>query len=117
MTDFNVVKRLLMVELLLFSFSISARRRSTTAAVISFNCIGSRVGKFFFRFLISLSPDLGNRTYGDHIEPLVIVAMNTGMRKGELLSLTWADVNFEREFVTVKAVNAKSGKARRKRSI
>lgn len=48
-----------------------------------------------------LLPDLSNRTYADHIEPLVIVAMNTGMRKGELLSLTWADVNFELEFVTV----------------
>lgn len=59
-----------------------------------------------------LLPDLSNRTYADHIEPLVIVAMNTGMRKGELLNLTWADVNFEREFVTVKAANAKSGKAR-----
>ncbi len=59
-----------------------------------------------------LLPDLSNRTFADHIAPLVIVAMNTGMRKGELLSLTWADVNFEREFVTVKAANAKSGKAR-----
>ncbi len=60
----------------------------------------------------ALLPDLSNRTYADHIEPLVIVAVNTGMRKGELLNLTWADVNFEREFVTVKAANAKSGKAR-----
>ena len=59
-----------------------------------------------------LLPDLSNRTYADHIEPLVIVAMNTGMRKGELLNLTWADINFEREFVMVKAANAKSGKAR-----
>lgn len=59
-----------------------------------------------------LLPDLSDRTFADHIAPLVIVAMNTGMRKGELLTLTWADVNFEREFVTVKAANAKSGKAR-----
>lgn len=54
-----------------------------------------------------LLPDLSNRTYADHIEPLVVVAMNTGMRKGELLNLTWADVNFERDFVTVKAARAK----------
>lgn len=59
-----------------------------------------------------LLPDLSKRTFADHIEPLVILAMNTGMRKGELLSLTWVDINFEREFVTVKADNAKSGKTR-----
>ena len=59
-----------------------------------------------------LLADLSSQTFVDHIEPLIILAMNTGMRKGELLSLTWADINFEREFVTVKADNAKSGKAR-----
>jgi len=59
-----------------------------------------------------LLPDLSNKTFADHLEPLVILAKNTGMRRGELLSLTWADVNFEREFVTVKAAKAKSGKTR-----
>lgn len=59
-----------------------------------------------------LLPDLSGRTFADYLEPLVILAMNTGMRKGELLSLSWQNVNFERDFITVLAANAKSGKAR-----
>ena len=59
MTDLSVVKHILTVALLCFPFSISARQRSTTAAVISFNCIGSRVGRFFLRFFSSCSPDFG----------------------------------------------------------
>ncbi|NDV90497.1 tyrosine-type recombinase/integrase [Alteromonas sp. 345S023] len=57
-------------------------------------------------------PDLSERTFADYLEPLVILAMNTGMRKGELLSLTWQNVNLEREFLSVIAANAKSGKTR-----
>ena len=59
-----------------------------------------------------LLPDLSNYTFADHLEPLIILAKNTGMRKGEILNLTWSDINFEREFVTVRAANAKSGKTR-----
>ena len=59
-----------------------------------------------------LFPGLSNRTYADDIELLVIMTMNAGLRKCEILSLTWTHINFEREFVTVKATNAKSGKTR-----
>jgi|HubBroStandDraft_6_1064221.scaffolds.fasta_scaffold142649_1 integrase len=38
----------------------------------------------------------------DHpIGPLLTVALSTGMRAGELLALTWADVDFERGLITV----------------
>lgn len=59
-----------------------------------------------------LLADLSERKFADYLEPLVILAMNTGLRKGELLSLTWQNINLERDFITVIAANAKSGKTR-----
>ncbi|WP_052101444.1 site-specific integrase [Novilysobacter arseniciresistens] len=50
--------------------------------------------------------------YSDHLAPMVLVAINTGLRRGELLQLTWADVDLRAKRVTVQAGYAKSGKAR-----
>lgn len=44
----------------------------------------------------------------DYAEPLLILAMNTGLRRGELLGLEWTDVSFVGRFLKVKASNAKS---------
>jgi len=41
----------------------------------------------------------------DHIRPIVVTALNTGMRKGELQELKWADVDFKNRKITV--INAK----------
>jgi integrase len=49
----------------------------------------------------------------DHIRPLVLVALNTGLRRGELLGLTWGSVNFSAKLLTVTAGTAKSGHTRR----
>jgi integrase len=51
--------------------------------------------------------------YLDHLRPLVIVALNTGLRRGELLGLTWGSVNFSGKLLTVTAATAKSGHTRR----
>ncbi len=50
--------------------------------------------------------------FTDHLMPLVLVAMNTGLRRGELFGLSWSDVNLPGKLVTVTAGNAKSRKAR-----
>ena len=50
--------------------------------------------------------------YADHLEPLVLLAMNTGMRRGELFLLTWNKVDFENRVLTVSAATAKSSKTR-----
>jgi integrase len=50
--------------------------------------------------------------YCDHLAPMTLVSLNTGLRRGELTSLTWADINLERKVLTVRAGYAKSGKAR-----
>jgi integrase len=51
--------------------------------------------------------------YLDHLRPLVILALNTGLRRGELLGLTWEAVNFSGKLLTVAAATAKSGHTRR----
>lgn len=50
--------------------------------------------------------------YGDHLTPMVLVAMNTGLRRGELTSLHWEHADFDTAVITVLAGKAKSGKAR-----
>jgi len=49
---------------------------------------------------------------GPQLWPLVITALHTGFRASELLSLTWAEVDFSREVITVRAAYAKNGEAR-----
>lgn len=49
-----------------------------------------------------------SQRYIDYLEPLVTLAMNTGMRKGEMLSLEWSHVNMEDRYLTVISENAKS---------
>ncbi|PCI58829.1 MAG: hypothetical protein COB35_12850 [Gammaproteobacteria bacterium] len=60
----------------------------------------------------ALLPELRNFSYCDHLEPLIILAVNTGMRKGEILGLEWIHVDIEKEFLTVISGNSKSGRGR-----
>ena len=38
----------------------------------------------------------------DHLRPIVIMALNTGMRKCEILNLSWADVDMEKGVLTIR---------------
>jgi integrase len=49
---------------------------------------------------------------GPQLRPLVTTALHTGFRVSELLSLTWADVDFRRRVITVQAAYAKNGESR-----
>jgi integrase len=46
------------------------------------------------------------------LDVIVLLAINTGLRKGELLSLQWHDINFDNKILTVDFQNAKSGNTR-----
>lgn len=35
----------------------------------------------------------------DHLKPIVITALNTGMRRGELLGLKWENVDLQHGFI------------------
>lgn len=51
-------------------------------------------------------------TYTDILTPLVLLALNTGLRFGELADMRWADVNLDGALLTVRTESAKSGRAR-----
>ncbi len=45
---------------------------------------------------------------GPHLQRLIIAALETGMRRGELLNLQWRDVNLDRKEITVRAETTKT---------
>jgi len=59
-----------------------------------------------------LFPDLKELTFSDHLKPMVVVSLNTGMRRGELFSLTWTSVNFYSKTITVGGDTAKTSETR-----
>ncbi|MCX5835147.1 MAG: tyrosine-type recombinase/integrase [Deltaproteobacteria bacterium] len=46
-----------------------------------------------------------------HLAPIVITALNTGMRKGEILNLKWGNVDFPERYITVEGT--KNGEIRK----
>lgn len=48
----------------------------------------------------------------DSIRPVVLAAIHTGMRRGELLALRWRDVDLDRKAIIVAAETEKAGRGR-----
>jgi len=47
----------------------------------------------------------------EYLYPLVVLALSTGMRQGEILGLTWADVNLDKQYLILH--ETKNGERRR----
>jgi integrase len=47
-----------------------------------------------------------------HVYPIVLIALDSGCRRGELLNLRWRDVDSEKGAITVVAQNAKTNRKR-----
>jgi len=61
-----------------------------------------------------LLPEFPAGHYVDHLKPLVLLALNTGLRRGDLFSLQWDHVDLERR--QIRKVIGKTSHARRKAS-
>jgi integrase len=68
--------------------------------------------------LLSFEQKTGNhhgaaKSFADHVKPIILLALNTAIRRGSILSLTWGDVDFANMIITVRAANAKNSKTQR----
>jgi integrase len=50
--------------------------------------------------------------YGDHLTPAVLLSMNTGLRRGELLALTWSAIDFRHKLLTIEGDTSKTTQTR-----
>ncbi|MBO6518556.1 MAG: tyrosine-type recombinase/integrase [Rhodospirillales bacterium] len=50
--------------------------------------------------------------YGNHLTPIVMTAYHTGMRRGEIFSMQWSDVDLDAQLLTIRAENAKTSQMR-----
>ena len=47
-----------------------------------------------------------------HLKSIIICALDTGMRQGEILKMRWSDIDLENRLITVRAFNTKTMKER-----
>ncbi|PRW84535.1 integrase [Pseudomonas simiae] len=59
-----------------------------------------------------LYQDLRELAFADHLKPMIIVSLSTGMRRGEVLGLTWNSINFDRKIITVGGDITKTSETR-----
>jgi integrase len=57
-------------------------------------------------------PDLSTVAFADYLQPMVLLTVNTGLRRGEVLQLRWTDVDMLQRKLLVRGDNAKNGKTR-----
>ena len=56
-----------------------------------------------------LAACIGRRT---HLKPIVICALDTGMRRGEIITLSWQDIDFDGRLINIKAYHTKTEQER-----
>jgi site-specific recombinase XerD len=56
------------------------------------------------------APPLKKGEFTDHLKPIILLSLSTGIRRDGVLSLVWSDVNFEDRIITVRAASSKSQK-------
>lgn len=92
-------------EMNALTVALDARENRMRKERKSANAWRAERGKF-------LLPDLEKLPFADHLKPMVIISLGTGMRRGELFALTWEFVDTDLKILTVDGNYAKSGKTR-----
>ena len=57
-------------------------------------------------------PAIPNDGYADYMPPMILLSLNTGVRQGELFSLSWSNVSMSQKMITIPGHFSKSGKTR-----
>lgn len=71
---------------------------------------GARTLTYTWRGKQVTAQDSGARR--EHLRAIIICALDTGMRQGEILKLCWRDVDLENRIITVAAFNTKTMRER-----
>ncbi len=56
------------------------------------------------------APLLKDEDFADHLKPLVLLSLSTGIRRNSVLSLEWRDINFNDRTILVRADTSKTSK-------
>jgi integrase len=59
---------------------------------------------------LGILPSIKEGDFVDYLKPLIILCLNTGIRRGAILSLEWRDINFAEKTIVVRADTDKSEK-------
>lgn len=57
-------------------------------------------------------PEIANEEFADYLKPLVLLTINTGLRRGEVFNLRWSHVTEVPPTIEVEGPNSKSGQTR-----
>ncbi|GHV48416.1 recombinase [Synergistales bacterium] len=55
-------------------------------------------------------PSIGENDFVDHLKPIILLSLSTGIRRNSVLSLEWRDVNFADKMIMVRAATSKTSK-------
>ncbi|MDI1241221.1 MAG: site-specific integrase [bacterium] len=61
---------------------------------------------------MKLLDQCGPRSWRSHLRPIIIVAIETALRRGEIMSLRWSSVDLDRRQIRVESQNSKTLKSR-----
>lgn len=57
----------------------------------------------------ALIPELDGE-FADHLKPMILISLYTGMRQGNLFALRWGDIDFDTKTLRLRAAASKTGK-------